>query len=85
MKPKQGKYLLAIGIALVVLGLSLLPFDAFVAIISILFGLSTGIKGYGISKGRQPYLVRKQQKRDEKEREEQKNTHPLDHMKHKKK
>lgn len=84
MKPKQGKYLLYIGIALVVLGLSLIPFDGFVAIISVLFGLSTGIKGYGITKGRQPYLVRKQQERDQKEREEQRQTHPFDHMKNKK-
>lgn len=81
MKPRQGKYLFYIGLALVILGATLWPFDALVSILSVLFGLWTAVKGYGVMKGRQPYLLRKHQEQEIKELEEEKSVHPFDRMK----
>lgn len=81
MEPKKGKYLIYLGIAIILLGAYLLIFDWMVSLLSVLFGLWTSIKGYRILNGHQPYLIRKQKEMEEKELVEQKETHPLYHMK----
>jgi uncharacterized membrane protein len=78
MKPKQGKYLFIIGIILILAGLYLLTFDELVAGISLIFGLWTAIKGYRVSRGIQPYLVRKHQEKEAQQLKEFRELNPFE-------
>jgi len=74
MKKSNGKFFVGIGILLIIAGILILPDDDIIGIIGIIFGLYNLIKGIRLLKGIQPMLIRQQQKRHEKEREELKDT-----------
>lgn len=60
---RSTKFFIGIGIALIILGILLVPYDEFIGAIGILFGSYNLIKGIRLAKGIKPFLLRKQEEK----------------------
>lgn len=60
VKQSSWKFFVIIGILLIVTGGYVFPIDKIIGIIGLLFGVYNIYKGLRLSKGKQPYLIRKQ-------------------------
>lgn len=86
MKEKHGRYLMYIGIALFVVGFYVVVVIAelFMGVIALLTGIWTAIKGYRISKGIKPYVIKKHEQREQEELDKERNLDPFDPKNHNK-
>lgn len=73
MKQSSWKFFVIIGILLVMAGVYVYPLDDMIAIIGLLFGFYNIYKGVQLARGKQPYLIRKQQESLEKQNQELEN------------
>lgn len=74
MRQNSWKFFVGIGVLLVLSGAYVYPFDGIVGVIGLLFGVYNIYKGIQLARGKQPYLIRKQEeslrKNEERLREE---------------
>lgn len=78
MNEKQGKYLMYIGVALILVGIYVVTVELFIGGIGLLTGIWTLIKGYRVSKGIKPYLLRKHEEREQEELDSFRDLDPFD-------
>ena len=70
MKQSSWKFFVGIGILLVIAGAYVYPLDDIVGIVGILFGVYNIYKGIQLSRGKQPYFIRKQKESLQRNEEE---------------
>lgn len=70
MKKNNGKFFIIIGFLLLIAGFMLMPDDRVIGSIGIFFGSTNIFKGIQLSRGVQPFVVRKQLERERKIDEE---------------
>lgn len=61
MRQSSWKFFVGIGILLIIAGAYVYPLDDIVGIIGVLFGVYNVYKGIQLARGKQPYLIRKQE------------------------
>lgn len=67
---KNGKIILIMGLLIILLGIYLFRIDRLMAVLAILYGCYNIYKGYRITQGYQPYIIRKYQEKERKEQDE---------------
>ena len=70
MKKNNGKFFIIIGFLLLIAGFMLMPDDRVIGSIGIFFGATNIFKGIRLTRGVQPFVVRKQLERERKIDEE---------------